>query len=442
MRQFSYIIRRTEDIDSCIARFCEAKPTVCRSILVSVYTTSTDHSYIANLTRRLDSAFPSALIAGCMTTDTIRQGGIQVNATVVSFSVFETSEVRVEAFCNPATLAADGKKFCEEAKRAKYLAAVGILGTVRTLDIQPFLDELAALDENIVIYGGGANTLKNVPACVFTKDKVIEEGIVAVSFLGAGLHVHASLNFGWKPLGREFTITKMTGDHIVEEIDSEPAARIYETYLNIPADKNFARDTLAFPVFVRRGDSYIARHTTDCGENGALIFIADLHEGEKIRLSYGDPREMIEDAKAGCADMAAFRPEAISILSCYAHRMFLHGDVKFELEPFRSVAPSQGFYTYGEIFRFAGRVGIHNMMLLTVRARRDENAVQRFLASGGAPRPFCRGDHGGAGKRQRGAGTYGAHGSADANREPGRNRNCLEKRRRFGERNSGIRADA
>ncbi|MBQ9634012.1 MAG: diguanylate cyclase, partial [Schwartzia sp.] len=150
------------------------------------------------------------------------------------------------------------------------------------------------------------------------------------------------------------------------------AVRIYENYLGILPGKNFDRDTLAFPVFVRRGNSYIARHTVGCRPDGSLLFIADMHEGETLRLAYGDPREMIGDAQAGCTDMAAFRPEGIFLLSCFAHRMFLRGDVKLELAPVRNIAPSYGFYTYGEIFRFARSVGIHNMLLLNIGFREGE----------------------------------------------------------------------
>ena len=385
MQQFSYTIRRADDVAACIARFREAAPESCKSLLITVFTTSVNQEQILRLTGRLGDAFPDAIIAGCMTTDVIRHGGVNVNAAVVSFSVFATSEVKVERFNNPETLAEDGKKFCARAKRLEHLAGICILGTLHALDVQPFLDRLAGLDDRVVIFGGGANTVKDAPACVFTRDEILEEGLLAITYAGPELHVHASLNFGWKPLGREFTITKMIGSHIVEEIDHQPAANIYEQYLGIRPDKNFARDTLAFPVFVRRGGSYVARHTIGCGPQGSLLFIADLHEGETIRLAYGDPREMIEDAKAGYADMAAFRPEALSILSCYAHRMFLHGDVKFELAPARDIAPSQGFYTYGEIFRFAGRVGVHNMMLLTVGFREGKKPLSPLPVRGEMP---------------------------------------------------------
>ena len=372
MQQFSYVIRRADDVAVCIEKFRANAPEKYTSLLITVFTTSVEPAPILALTQRLGDAFPQAVIAGCMTTDVIRNGGVNVNASVVSFSVFRTSTVQLEIFSNPETLAEDGKAFYRRAKRVKNLAAVGIIGTLHALDLQPFLNNLSALDENIVIFGGGANTTKNAPACVFTKGQMLEEGFLAITYAGPELHVHASRNFGWKPLGREFVITKMTGNHIVEEIDHQPAVRIYENYLGILPGKNFDRDTLAFPVFVRRGNSYIARHTVGCRPDGSLLFIADMHEGETLRLAYGDPREMIGDAQAGCADMAAFRPEGIFLLSCFAHRMFLRGDVKLELAPVRNIAPSYGFYTYGEIFRFARSVGIHNMLLLNIGFREGE----------------------------------------------------------------------
>lgn len=385
MLQFSQIIRSDDDVALCIRRVQEKIPKKYKGLLISIFTVESDPTKILALARQLGNAFPSAAIAGSMTTDVIYNGGVRVNAAVVGFSVFQSSEVRVASFGNLGTLSEDGKLFCAKAKQLDHLAAVGIFGTLHAIDIQPFLNCLAPLDEKVIIFGGGANTLENAPACVFTKDEVIEEGLVAILFSGPDLHVHASLNFGWKPLGREFVITKMEGDHVVTEIDHQPAARIYEQYLGVPPDRHFSRDTLAFPVFVRRGNSYVARHTVDCRNDGALLFIADLHEGETVRLSYGDPGEMIEDAKAGYTDMATFRPEGLLILSCYAHRMFLHGDVKFELSPAREVAPSVGYYTYGEIYRFADNIGIHNMMLLTVGFREGEKPATPLPVRGEMP---------------------------------------------------------
>ena len=164
MQQFSYVIRHADDVAVCIERFRAKAPETFKSLLITVFTTSVEAAQILALTRQLGKSFPQAAIAGCMKTDVIRNGGINVNATVVSFSVFQTSTVQIESFSNSETFVEDGKAFYRRAKRIKHLAAIGILGTLHALDLQPFLNSLSALDENIVIFGGGANTTKNAPA--------------------------------------------------------------------------------------------------------------------------------------------------------------------------------------------------------------------------------------------------------------------------------------
>ncbi len=375
MRQFSYTIRRDEDIDACIRRFRIISPKTVKSLLINIFTTFPDAEQVRTFTQKLGSAFPSAVIAGCVTTDIIQDGGVMTDVVVVTFTIFETSTVRLISYSNPETLAEDGKKLRTRARRTKDLKAVGIMATVHAIDIQPFLDEVATLDKDIVIFGGGANTMLDAPAAIFTRHEVMEEGLLVLMFSGPELHVRSSLKFGWKPLGREFTVTKMTGNHVVEEIDHQPAYRIYEKYLDITPENHFPGDTLAFPVFVRRGGIYVGRYVVDFRNDGALLIIADLHEGETIRLAYGDPGGMIKDARSGFEEMAEFQPSGMFILTCLAHRMFLKDDVKLELTPAKDVSPSCGYYTYGEIFRTGDTVGIHNMMMVTVGFREGEKVA-------------------------------------------------------------------
>ncbi len=372
MRQFSYTVRRDEDIDDCIRRFQIIAPKTFKSLLITIFTTFPDTEQIQKLIKKVGDAFPTAVIAGCVTTDIVQDGSVYVNSAGVSFSVFETSTVKVITCRDPETLAEDGKKLRTRAKRTKDLRAVGIMATIHSIDIQPFLDEIALLDESIVLFGGGANTLIDAPASVFTREEILDEGLLAVLFSGPELHVKSTLKFGWKPLGREFTVTKMAGNHVVEEIDHEPACRIYEKYLGITPDNHFPGDALAFPIFVKRGGMYVARYIVDFRSDGALLIIADLHEGEKVRLAYGDPGGMIEDARSGFVEMADFQPSGMFILTCLAHRMFLKDDVKLELTSARDVSPSLGYYTYGEIFRTGDSVSIHNMMMITVGFREGE----------------------------------------------------------------------
>lgn len=385
MQQLSYCIKDGSELDGVIKKVRRRLPDSFFGLLITAYTTTAEGSFVKDLASKLADEFQGAVVVGCVTTECIFQGGIRLDSTVISFDVYEKSHVRLFTADDPNTLVEAGREFARIAMETEHLAAVGIWGTLRILDIQPFLDQLRGIDQDVMIFGGGANTIEDATAPVFTGDGIIECGLAAVIYSGEELHVHASLNFGWKPLGQEFVITSMEGVHVIKELDGKPAITVYEKYLGITGDENFHRDTLIFPLFVRRGGKYIARHPVGFRPDGSLEFIADLHAGEHIRLAYGDPGEMIEDAKAGYADMAKFRPEGVMILNCYAHRMFLKGDVKFELAPCRDIAPSYGFYTYGEIFRFAGFVGVHNMMILTVGFREGDMPKGAAPVRGGAP---------------------------------------------------------
>lgn len=387
MKQFSYIIEHADEIADCIQRFrTDALFEEQKSILINIFTTSTNRSKILTLVHQIGNEFPTAVIVGCTTTDAIRNGQLyESDATMICFSVFQSSTIGIEVFEDKKTLIQDGIKFCEKAIKIPNLVAIGILGTLNSLDIQPFLDQLTPIPQNIIIFGAGANALKQSETCVFTRGKIIDQGFLITTYAGAELKIKTSLNFGWKPLGHAFTITKMTGSHVVERIDGLPATQIYKQYLGIMPDKYFKKDTLAFPVFVQREGKNIARHPIGYREDGSLLFIADLHEGEKIRLAYGDPRGMIEDAKVGYMNLAFFRPEGLMILSCYAHKMFLNDDVKFELAPARDIAPSQGLYTYGEIFRFGQSVSVHNMMILTIGIREGDPSVKPLPVRGEIP---------------------------------------------------------
>ena len=73
MQQFSYVIRRADDVAVCIEKFRANAPEKYTSLLITVFTTSVEPAPILALTQRLGDAFPQAVIAGCMTTDVIRK---------------------------------------------------------------------------------------------------------------------------------------------------------------------------------------------------------------------------------------------------------------------------------------------------------------------------------------------------------------------------------
>ena len=181
MRHFSYTVRRPEDLTLSAERFRAASPKNYKGLLISVFTTSADRRHVSEISGFLKSAFPDAAIVGCVTTECIKDGGIKASGVVISFDVFEKSVVEAVSFNDPERLSEDGEKFRAKAERTKNLAAVGIIGTFHSVDVQPFLDRLSSIDEKVVFFGGGANTLQDSAAYVFSDEGVIDEGLIAVT---------------------------------------------------------------------------------------------------------------------------------------------------------------------------------------------------------------------------------------------------------------------
>lgn len=83
--------------------------------------------------------------------------------------------------------------------------------------------------------------------------------MLAIAFSGPDLHVSVNSSFGWKPLGRVMTITRMKDPFTVQSIDNRPAVEIYQTYLGLAMDEDILTEMLTFPLFLHRNGIALAR---------------------------------------------------------------------------------------------------------------------------------------------------------------------------------------
>ena len=105
-----------------------------------------------------------------------------------------------------------------------------------------FCDGLKDIREDIQIFGGVScsDDITGDDSCVFTKAYGFSEtSIVIVFYGGEDFHVDSIKVTGWKPLGREFHVTKSQGS-LLQELDGIPAYDVYRKYLNINNDENFS----------------------------------------------------------------------------------------------------------------------------------------------------------------------------------------------------------
>lgn len=374
MKQLPYAINTIKELQACVEEVREESRKLkhLSGVLVSVFMDTTKKTLLEGIQKSIQAVFPEAQVIGSVSNGEIVNGQLLDQGVVVNFTLFEESTVRVFAYdFHEKKSNTAGRELLSILQADKEAAAVEVISAGFHLDINPFFKQLSASRRKIIFFGGLADDGslgKN--GLVFTHSTQLRHGVVVAVFSGKNLHVQGSSSFGWKPLGRTMTVTKMDGDFCLQELDGRPPLAVFERYLDIRNTDDFLVEALTFPFYFERHGTILARHPRRCRDDGSMMFGADFRVGEEVRLAYGDPGDIIDNAMVLQEKMASFRPEAIFVVSCVARWMLLGSDTEKELTICKHLAPSAGFYAYGEFMRNEnGEIMVSNMTLVTIGMR-------------------------------------------------------------------------
>ena len=379
MKQIPFSIQTRSELEACVEQVQQEarKMKNVASVLVTVFADRIDKSMLAAIKPTIQATFPEAQVIGSVSTGVIVNGTLMEHGIALTFTLFEDSQVRAVAYDFGAVSSEEaGRDLLDILNADRNAVAVEVIVAGFHLNINPFFQQVSNSDPEIVFFGGLADDGSlGQTGMVFTNSEPVRYGLVAVVFSGSSLHVQAGSSFGWKPLGRTMTITKMDGAFCMQELDHMPAMEVFDRYLGIRNTDSFLIEALTFPFYFERNGSILARHPRRCREDGSVMFGADFHEGEQVRLAYGDPGDILESAISLQEHLAGFRPEAIFIVSCVARWMLLGSDTEQEISASRQLAPSSGFYAYGEFMRNkAGEIMVSNMTLMVIGMREGMRA--------------------------------------------------------------------
>lgn len=334
MNQYVYEVEEGKGLSEVISRFQRARKKEDRHLLISIFHASNDRRIIAEDLSLLKKAFPEAEIAGMSSSGGIMDGHMVIGHTVVSFSAFEDTEVKVFTYdISAMTPAKAGEKALETFRQIPHLSGVEVFTTLSTVNVDDFLTALDNLPPSVAVFGGGADTYAGGDdTCVFGNDFISRKAIVAVCFAGK-VKIRVYQNLGWQPLGKAMTITATDGDKVIRELDGKPAIHVYEKYLKIKKSDFGGQQLMSFPLIILRNGRMLARLPAACREDGSLMMTANCFAGEEARLAYGDPNEIIERCQANTKEIRQFSPEGITIFSCITRRLFLKEDTNQVLAP-------------------------------------------------------------------------------------------------------------
>ena len=349
------------------------------NILIQIFSSIAEENILQKTLNSILSVLPQARLIGSSTDGEILDNVVSTDKIIVSVSAFERATLSVglvkhegDSYACGASLA---KKLLKANTKALFLFADGL-----NTNGEVFLNGVQSVSEDIPIAGGlagdGAVFHKTF---VFSNEGIISEGAVGVSVNAEKLSVQSTYNFNWQDIGKVLTITKAQ-DNRVYEIDGISAVDVYAKYLGEEIADSLPAVGIEFPLIITRNGMKIARAVLGMHGDGSLIFAGNINEGDQVQFGYGNSGMILSQTLNTKEQINMPCVESIFIYSCMARRRFLNAAIAIELTPLAHLAPTSGFFTYGEFFKAADKEGelLNQTMTVLSMSESDEASEYKF----------------------------------------------------------------
>jgi signal transduction histidine kinase len=177
-------------------------------------------------------------------------------------------------------------------------------------------------------------------------DTLYNHGAVAVSLNSDDLVVNNFQNFGWSSIGLKHKITKAIKNRLYT-IDNMTAMDFYRKYLGEDIAEELPQTAIEFPLIIDIDGFKKARAVTTKHEDGSLSFAGNISNGEYAYIGIGEIKTILSNP---LKNLGKINVESFFIYSCMARRRFIPDLIYQEIEAFADMAPTSGFFTYGEFF--------------------------------------------------------------------------------------------
>ena len=328
----------------------DAKIQNTSSLLIQVFSALTDRSFIETLLSELTDLFPDAVIIGSTTDGEIMNGKVSSGKVVLNFTQFEKTTLKASAIEHSKDGYFSGQYLAKELIEDDTKLLIAFVDGLHT-NGEAFLSGIDSVNDEIIVTGGHAGDNSQFKeTLVFTKEHIYSQGAVAVSLSSKHLHIHTDYRFNWHPIGNELTITKAEGNRVYT-IDGKSAVDTYAHYLGEGIAKGLPSIGIEFPLIVNRNGVDVSRAAiAKVTQDGSLIVGGNLYTGEKVRIGYGDAKEILSKSQKIVENTSKEPSEAIFVYSCSTRKYFMDEEVESETLPLQAIAPVAGFFTYGEFF--------------------------------------------------------------------------------------------
>lgn len=327
-----------------------------QSIFIQLFSGVMDKPLLQNILNTIQRELPDAQLIGATSAGEIFAGHMELSSIILSVSLFDATEVKT--FYYPASNFNDGIQAAKDIVSARTKACI-LFNEGYKSDSELFLDGFSSIAPEVMIAGGNASDdLSFEKSYVIHDNTIYEEGIVIAALESDVLEVKNAYSFSWTPIGREMQITK-ADDNTVYEINERPIKEIYKQYLGAETIEKLPLSAVEFPLVKREDATPIARSLIGVDPKGGFIFAGHFNVGDKVRFAIGNTEEILTQSFGIQKEIESSYVEASYVYSCVVRRLYLQDQINYELSLINDVAPSAGFFTYGEFFH----TDTHNKLL-------------------------------------------------------------------------------
>jgi len=319
-------------------------------LLIQVFVSQASQEHIYAIHQALKEQFKQAQIIGASSDGAISNATIIDNPyTLLSFSQFEETQLHACNFQHLQDEYQSGSKIGEFFAKLSPKVVIVFADAFHT-NAEEILKGIYSILPNVIVCGGLASRDDSFSdTYILHHHGVSNDGIVAIGLVNENLQVIDNFAFDWIPIGIPKIVTKSHYNRVYE-IDNMRAVDFYNKYLGDRVAQSLPDTGIEFPLIIQRKAQSIGRAVLSSHEDGSLTFAGNIHVGEKVQFGIGDVENIIKHAQDYSRTLPYHNIQSIFVYSCTARKHFLSDDISIELEALERIAPTSGFFTFGEFY--------------------------------------------------------------------------------------------
>ncbi|MCR5467697.1 MAG: diguanylate cyclase, partial [Lachnospiraceae bacterium] len=103
--------------------------------------------------------------------------------------------------------------------------------------------------------------------------------------------------------------------------------------------------------------------------DGSIVMSTNVPQGSRIRITFGDPRQILTHTSQTIMMIHDFAPQVVGIVNCMGRKLFWSENKDVEVSLLSKYMQSTGFSALGEILRYKGITVLNNLSVITIAMR-------------------------------------------------------------------------